>query len=151
MGRSHETYNKKELRNKLDKKRKDKEQKRAMKKSEGKKSSFEDMIAYVNEFGVITSAPPDPAKKTVVTAESIELRIIKNSPENTPDVLRKGVVTFFNESRGYGFISDMESHQRVFVHANSLLEPIVENNVVNYKIVNGPKGPSAIKVKLFKE
>jgi cold shock CspA family protein len=151
MGRSHETYNKKELRTKLEKKRKEKEQKRAKKKGEGKKSSFEDMIAYVNEFGVISSTPPDPAKKTVVTAESIELRIIKNSPENTPDILRKGVVTFFDESRGFGFISDMESNQRVFVHVNSLLEPIAENNVVVYKIVSGPKGPSAIKVKLYKE
>ena len=151
MGRSHETYSKKELRSKLEKKRKDKEQKRAKKKGEGKKNSFEDMIAYVNEFGMITSTPPDPAKKTVVAAESIELRIIKNSPENSPDLVRKGVVTFLNESRGYGFISDMESNQRVFVHVNSLLEPIAENNVVIFKIVNGPKGPSAIKVRLFKE
>lgn len=151
MGRSHETYSKKELRSKLEKKRKDKEQKRAKKKGEEKKSSFEDMIAYVNEFGVITSTPPDPAKKTAVAAESIELKIIKNSPENSPDLVRKGVVTFYNESRGYGFISNMESNQRVFVHANSLLEPIAENNVVIFKIVNGPKGPSAIKVKLFKE
>ena len=151
MGRSHETYSKKEVRTRLEKKRKDKEQKRAKKKGEGKKSSFEDMIAYVNEFGMITSTPPDPAKKTVVAAESIELKIIKNSPENSPDFVRKGVVTFFDESRGFGFISDMESSQRVFVHANSLLEPIAENNVVSFQIINGPKGPSAIKVKLFKE
>lgn len=151
MGRSHETYNKKELRNRLEKKRKDKEQKRTKKKGEGKKSSFEDMIAYVNEFGVITSTPPDPDKKSVVSAESIELRIIKNSPESSPDFMRKGVVIFFNESKGYGFIRDMASNQRVFVHANSILEPITENNVVSFNIINGPKGPSAVKVKLFIE
>jgi cold shock CspA family protein len=151
MGRSQETFGKKEVRNKKEKKRKEKLQKRAMKKSEGKKSNFDDMIAYVNEFGMITSVPPDPDKKTFVDAESIELKINKNSPENAPDILRKGVVTFFNESKGFGFIRDLESNQRVFVHANNLLEPVIENNLVVFEIAKGPKGLSAMKVKLFKQ
>jgi len=151
MGRSQETFSKKEVRDKNEKKRKEKEQKRTKKKSEGKKSSFEDMIAYVDEFGMITSTPPDPNKKTVITAESIELKITKNTPENYPDFIRKGVITFFNESKGYGFIRDLESNQSIFVHANNLLEPVKENNIVIYEIGKGPKGPSAMKVKLFKE
>ncbi|MCJ7446280.1 MAG: cold shock domain-containing protein [Bacteroidales bacterium] len=151
MGRSQETFSKKEVRNKKEKKRKEKEQKRAKKKSEGKKRSFDDMIAYVDEFGMITATPPDPDKKTVILAESIELKITKNNPETAPDFVRKGVVTFFNESKGYGFIRDLESHQSVFVHANNLLEPVKENNVVIFEIGKGPKGPSAMKVKLFKE
>jgi cold shock CspA family protein len=151
MGRSQETFGKKEVRSKKEKKRKEKEQKRAKKKSEGNKSSFDDMIAYVDEFGMITSTPPDPDKKTVVDAESIELKITKNNPENTPDFVRKGVVTFFNESKGYGFIRDMESRQSVFVHANNLLEPVKENNIVIFELGKGPKGPTAMKVKLFKE
>ena len=151
MGRSQETFNKKEVRNRKEKKRKEKEQKRAKKKSEGKKSSFDDMIAYVDEFGKITSTPPDPDKKTVVDAESIELKITRNNPENAPDFVRKGVVTFFNESKGYGFIRDLESQQSIFVHANNLLDPIKENNVVTFEIGKGPKGPSAMKFKLFKE
>jgi cold shock CspA family protein len=151
MGRSQETSNKKEVRNKKEKKRKEKAQKRAMKKSEGKKSSFDDMIAYVDEFGMISSTPPDPAKKTIVVAENIELTITKNKPEATPDFVRKGVVTFFNESKGFGFIRDLKSNQSVFVHANNLLEPVIENNIVVFEIGKGPKGPSAMKVKLFKE
>jgi cold shock CspA family protein len=151
MGRSQETFNKKEVRIKKEKKRKEKAEKRAKKKSEGGKSSFDDMIAYVDEFGMITSTPPDPDKKTVVDANSIELKITKNNPENAPDFVRKGVVTFFNDSKGYGFIRDLESHQSVFVHANSLLEPIKENNIVIFEIGKGPKGPTAMKVKLFRE
>jgi cold shock CspA family protein len=151
MGRSQETFSKKEVRNKKEKKRKEKEEKRAKKKSEGKKSSFDDMIAYVDEYGMITSTPPDPDKKTVVIAENIELKITKNNPENAPDFVRKGVITFFNESKGYGFIRDLESHQSVFVHANNLLEPVMENNIVIFEMGKGPKGPSAMKVKLFKE
>jgi cold shock CspA family protein len=151
MGRSQETFSKKEVRSKKEKKRKEKEQKRAKKKSEGKKSSFDDMIAYVDEFGKISATPPDPDKKTVVIAENIELKITKNKPDAAPDFIRKGVVTFFNESKGYGFIRDLESHQSVFFHANNLLEPVKENNVVIFEIGKGPKGLSALKVKIFKE
>jgi cold shock CspA family protein len=151
MGRSQETFGKKEVRIRKEKKRKEKEEKRALKKNEVKKSGFDDMIAYVDEFGMISSTPPDPDKKTVIDAESIELKITKNKPEAAPDFLRKGIVTFFNDSKGFGFIRDLESRQSVFVHANNLLEPIRENNVVTFEIGKGPKGPSAMKVKLFKE
>ena len=151
MGRAQESFSKKEVRSKKEKKRKEKEQKRAKKKSEGKKNSFEDMIAYVDEFGVITATPPDPDKKTVVIAENIELLITKNNPGNAADFVRKGVVTFFNESKGYGFIRDLDSRVSIFVHANNLLEPVKENNVVSFEMGKGPKGPTAMKVKLFKE
>lgn len=151
MGRSQETFGKKEVRTKRDKKRKEKEKKRAQKKSEGKKSNFDDMIAYVDEFGVITSTPPDPANKTVVDPESIELGAVKNKPDAEPDFVRKGVVTFFNESKGFGFIRDLKSNQRVFVHVNNLLEPVKENNIVIFEEGKGPKGTTAMKVKLFRE
>jgi cold shock CspA family protein len=151
MSRSQETFNKKEVKNKKDKKRKEKAQKRELKKNEGKKSSFDDMIAYVDEFGKLSSTPPDPDKKTVVLAEDIELKITKNNPDATPDYVHKGVVIFFDESKGFGFINDLKSNTRVFVHANNLLEPIKENNVVVFEEGRGPKGISAMKVKLFKE
>ncbi len=63
MGRSQESFNKKEVKSKKDKKRKEKEKKRLLKKESGK-NSFDDMIAYVDEFGVISSTPPDPNKKS---------------------------------------------------------------------------------------
>jgi len=151
MGRSQETYNKKEVRNKKEKKRKEKEARRAKKKSVGKKSGLDDMIAYVDEFGKISSTPPDPDKKTEVDVESIELKITNNNPQTGPDYLRRGTVTFFNDSKGYGFIRDKDSNQSVFVHAENLLEPIKENNIVSFEIGKGPKGPTALKVKLIRE
>jgi cold shock CspA family protein len=45
----------------------------------------------------------------------------------------------------------METRQSVFVHANNLLEVVRENNIVTFEIGKGPKGPTALKVKLFKE
>jgi cold shock CspA family protein len=151
MGRSQETFNKKEVKNKKEKKRKDKEKKRLIRKETGKKSSFDDMIAYVDEYGKISSTPPDPSKKIHVEAEAIELGATKSDPLQKNDFIRKGVVTFFNDSKGFGFIRDMESKQSVFVHANNLEEQIKENNIVIFEIGKGPKGPTALKVKLFKD
>jgi cold shock CspA family protein len=150
MGRSQETFGKKEVRNRKEKKRKEKEKKKLIRKSEGK-SNFNDMIAYVDEFGMISSTPPDPDKKTIIVAENIELSNTKNKPDAAADFMRKGVVTFYNDSKGFGFIRDLASNQRVFVHANNLLEPIKENNIVVFEAGKGPKGISALKVKPLKE
>jgi cold shock CspA family protein len=149
MGRSQETSNKKEVKNKKDKKRKDKAKKKLIKKEAGK-SSFDDMIAYVDEYGRISATPPDPAKKIVVEAKAIELSATKSDSEQKHDYIRKGVVTFFNDSKGFGFIRDMETKQDVFVHANNLLEIVKENNIVTFEIGKGPKGTTALKVKVFK-
>jgi cold shock CspA family protein len=100
---------------------------------------------------MISSTPPDPDKKTIIVAENIELSNTKNKPDAAADFMRKGVVTFYNDSKGFGFIRDLASNQRVFVHANNLLEPIKENNIVVFESGKGPKGISAMKVKPLKE
>jgi cold shock CspA family protein len=151
MGRSQETAGKKGVRTKNEKKRKEKAQKRALKKVEGKKNSFDDMIAYVDEFGRISSTPPDPDKKTEIVAENIELTMTRNKQDNPLDLVKKGVVTFFDDSKGFGFIRELESNQSVFVHVNSLSERISENNLVTFEVVKGVKGPAAINVKIVRD
>jgi len=151
MGRSQETFNKKEVKNKKDKKRKDKEKKRLERKDNDKPSSLDDMIAYVDENGMITSTPPDPnKKKAVINSEDIEISIRKQ--ENIPyDPIRKGTVTFFNDSKGYGFIRDSESQESIFVHVNNVLDGIKEGNLVTFEVEKGLKGFTAVQVKLFKD
>ncbi len=151
MGRSQETFNKKEVKNKKDKKRKDKEKKRLDRKDNEKPSSLDDMIAYVDENGMITSTPPDPnKKKAIINSEDIEISIRKQ--ENIPyDPVRKGTVTFFNDSKGYGFIRDSESQESIFVHVNNVLDGIKEGNLVTFEVEKGLKGFTAVQVKLFKE
>ena len=150
MGRSQESFNKKEVRNKKEKKRKEKELKRLARKDNEKSSGLDDMIAYVDENGVITSTPPDPNEKTVINLEDIEISIPKSDPNDKPDPIRKGFVTFFNDSKGFGFIKDAETQESVFVHVNNLLEEIKEGNVVSFEVEMGHKGPTAIRVKQFK-
>ncbi len=150
MGRSQETFNKKEVRNKKEKKRKDKEAKRLARKENEKSGDLEDMIAYLDENGNITDTPPDPTKKKkVISADSIEISIPKREEEDF-DPIRKGVVTFFNDSKGYGFIKDSETQESVFVHVNNVLEEIKDNNMVSFEVEMGPKGPTAVQVKLVK-
>ena len=62
MGKSQETWNKKENEKKKEKKKKEKEARREERKANAKEgNSFE--IAYVDEFGNFSSTPPDPTKK----------------------------------------------------------------------------------------
>ncbi|MCB2208784.1 MAG: cold shock domain-containing protein [Bacteroidetes bacterium] len=64
--------------------------------------------------------------------------------------MRKGTVSFFNDSKGFGFIRDSETKESVFVHANNLLEEIKEGNLVSFEVEMGHKGPTAVKVKLIR-
>jgi cold shock CspA family protein len=150
MGRSQETYNKKEVRNKKEKRRKEKEKKRLAKKEEGKRSGLDDMIAYVDENGNITSTPPDPDKKEDVELEDIEVSIPKRDSSEDLNTERTGTVTFFNESKGFGFIKDSETKEDVFFHVNNILEEVKEGNKVSFEKVKGPKGATAMLVKPIK-
>ncbi|MES2647900.1 MAG: cold shock domain-containing protein [Bacteroidota bacterium] len=151
MAKSQETWNKKEREKKKQKSKQDKQEKKLERKqnagSEGK--SLDDMMAYIDENGNISSTPPDPTKKRkVINAEDIEVGVPKQRPVDPADLIRKGTVSFFNESKGYGFIQDLQSQERVFVHVNGLTEAIKENNKVTFEVEMGPKGPSAVNVKL---
>lgn len=146
MGRSQESFHKKEVRKNKEKKRKDKEKKRLAKKDEGKSGSLDDLIAYVDEHGMITDTPPDPQEKEETKLEDIEISVPKQADKEDYDPVRTGVITFFNDSKGYGFIRDLESQQSVFVHINNVAGEIAEGNKVSFEVEMGPKGPAAINV-----
>ncbi len=149
MGRSKETFNKKEVQKKKEKRRQDKEKKRLAKKESEKKGGLDDMIAYVDEFGRFTSTPPEH-KKQEIKAEEIEIGIPKKSDDDEEDKIRKGTVSFFNDSKGYGFIKDAENGQSVFVHINNTLEDIKEGNLVSFEVEKGKQGPAATNVKVVR-
>lgn len=149
MGRSQETFGKKEREKKKAKKRKEKEEARLARKESGR-SSFDDMIAYVDENGMIVDTPPDPTeKREEIKAEDIELGIPKKEAADV-DTVRTGVVSFFNHDKGYGFIKDMDTQESIFVHINNVTEEINEGNKVNFEVQPGMKGPEAAKVKVVR-
>ena len=144
-----ETWNKKEREKKKRQERKDKEAKRQERKENAKQGkSFDDMIAYLDENGNLTSTQPDPKKRIKVRLEDIESGVPKQVPINPEDLIRTGIVTFFNESKGYGFIKDLKTQESLFVHVNSLKEEIKERDKVDFEVQMGPKGANAVNVKL---
>jgi cold shock CspA family protein len=147
MGRSQETFGKKEVRNKKEKKRKEKLEKREKKKTEGK-SSFNDMIAYVDEFGMIRSTPQDPDRIVVFDKENKGFIAPKKVEDKIKETERKGVVIFLNEAKGFGFIRDNESGQKYFFHVSGLLEPVKQNSNVTFEKSKSPRGISAIKISI---
>ena len=76
MGRSQESFNKKEVRKRKEKKRKDKVKKKLERKDTGR-SGLDSMIAYVDENGMITDTAPDLTKKSKTDASQIEVSIPK--------------------------------------------------------------------------
>ena len=146
MANSQQTFNKKEKEKKRLKKRKEKQQKREERKASAKGSGLENMMAYVDENGNITDTPLDPTKKKKIDAKSIVIGVPKREKEETI-LIRKGRVEFFNDSKGYGFIKELETQEKYFVHANGLMEEIKENDMVTFELERGMKGLNAICVK----
>lgn len=150
MSKSQNTFNKKELEDKKQKKKQEKQQKKEERKANAdKRKSMDDMIAYVDEYGNITSVPPDPTKRSKVNAEDIQVGISRKGNNDVVEEGRRGTVTFFNTSKGYGFIKDSKTQESIFVHINGLLNPIKENDKVTFETEMGQKGPMAVRVKLI--
>ena len=147
MGRSQETFSKKEKEKARQKKKQDKEQKKEDRKANANKGQTLDMmLAYVDENGNLTTTPPDPRKRKTVDAETI---IIDVKPQETGEdnSERKGVVSSYIETKGYGFIKDSQYQQAIFFHKNGLIDPVRQYDKVSFKIEMTPKGPSAIDVR----
>ena len=145
MAKSQQAFNKSEREKQKVKKKKDKEAKKEERRSNS--DGNDSMIAYVDQYGNITSTPPDISKKEKVTAADIELGVPKreNAPSN--DAERKGLVTFFNESKGFGFIKDLTSQESFFTHINSHIDSIKEGDKVTFTLEKGQKGLNAVGVK----
>lgn len=105
------------------------------------------MIAYVDEKGNITSTPPDPEEKEEIKAEDIEIGSSNRNTADDLDPVRTGKVTYFNDSRGYGFIEDSETKESAFIHINNLQIDIREGDKVTFEFEKGPKGLQAVNVK----
>lgn len=147
MSKSQATFAKKEKEKKRLQKRNEKKEKMEQRKAEAKKGkSLEEMMAYIDENGNISNKPPDLSNIVEIRIEDIPvsgLKAIRPEVSNT----RKGKISYFNEEKAYGFINDLKSQQRVFVHKNSMLEPLGENDEVVFEIEKGPRGMNAINVR----
>ncbi|OZI06820.1 cold-shock protein [Siphonobacter sp. BAB-5385] len=62
--------------------------------------------------------------------------------------MQEGIVKFFNQTKGFGFITPTEGGQDVFVHISGLTDDIRENDKVVFEVENGKRGLNAVNVRV---
>ncbi|SDW92504.1 cold-shock DNA-binding protein family [Lutibacter oricola] len=150
MAKSQQTFNKIEKEKKRLKKREEKQKKKLARRAEAAEAKEKGEVsefAYVDHLGNLTDTPPDPSLKVEIDAESIEIGIPKKEDMEPEDPVKKGKVSFFDTSKGFGFIIDTDSNEKYFTHVSGLIDQIAENDKVSFELERGLKGMNAVKVK----
>lgn len=139
------TVDKRENEKKRLARRAEKQKRKEEKKLSPKANSLDDMIAYVDENGMVTSTPPtENIKKEEIKQEEIVISTPKKEKE-IPTVM-KGRVEFFNTSKGFGFIKDLSGTEKYFFHVNNVMADISENDIVTFDLERGVKGMNAVNI-----
>ena len=60
-----------------------------------------------------------------------------------------GSVKWFNDAKGFGFINELDSKNKYFVHVNGLKDKIKENDLVTFELEQGQKGMNAVNVRVI--
>jgi len=141
------SFNKRELEKKKEQKRKEKLQRKEERKAGGV-SSFDEMIAYVDENGMLTGTPPDPDKRQEVDLEEIAVSTPKKEEVEVEPL--KGRVEHFKSDKGFGFIKDAGSTDKYFFHISNAPATIAEGDTVTFELERGPKGMNAVRIVLVK-
>jgi len=62
--------------------------------------------------------------------------------------MKNGTVKFFNQSKGFGFISEEDSNNEYFVHVSGLVDEVRDGDTVVFEVREGKKGLNAVNVKI---
>ena len=76
------------------------------------------------------------------------IRTIPIFAPNLKKIMSLGTVKFFNQSKGFGFITPDSGDKDVFVHANNIIDNITDGDKVSFDLESTEKGPSAINVRV---
>ncbi len=63
--------------------------------------------------------------------------------------MSKGTVKFFNDAKGFGFITEAGNQKEHFVHISGLIDDIREGDEVEFELKEGKKGLNAVNVKVI--
>ena len=152
MARSQQTFSKSEKEKKKLKKREDKRKKMEARKAEKEANGTSGIpLAYVDYNGNLVDTPPNPEDKVKVKAKNIVLGVPKKEEgdEEEIDPIRKGKVSFYDNSKGFGFIIDTDDNEKYFCHVSGLIDQIQENDKVEFELEKGQRGMNAVRVKVI--
>ncbi|MBK9061231.1 MAG: cold shock domain-containing protein [Flavobacteriales bacterium] len=139
------TFEKRQKEKKRLQKKQEKQRKKEERKANPGGSSLDSMMAYVDEFGQIVDTPPDPANRVEIDASEIELGVPKREKVDV-DPMHQGKLDFFDTSKGFGFINEIGSQERYFVHISGMIDEINEGDKVRFELERGHKGMNAVRV-----
>ena len=142
------TTNKKDREKSKQQKRLEK-QKRKEQRLSGGPSSFDEMIAYVDEYGRLCDAPPEDTLDEV-NVEDIIISTPKKE-EDEADKIISGKVEFFNSSKGFGFIRDIDGANKYFFHISNAPEEIRDGDKVTFEAIQDARGTSAMNITIVKK
>lgn len=146
LARSSASFSKREKEKKRQQKQQEKQARKEERKANASGGGLDNMLAYVDENGMITDTPPDPSKRQEIAAEEIELGVPKREEiEESP--FKSGRIDFFDTSKGFGFINEDGTQERYFVHISGMIDEAGQNDKVTFEVERGPKGLNAVRVK----
>lgn len=147
------TYSKRDNEKKKQEKRVEKQKKKESRKLNDKPAGFDDMIAYVDENGRISSTPPSERNNDIVSRPNREQeRLNQNSDSDQRKngnklTELKGKVEYVNAEKGYGFIKETAQVDKYFFHVSGLLDAVQVGDAVVYDLERGKKGYSAVRIR----
>ena len=107
--------------------------------------NFEEMLAYVDENGVLHTTPPEVGEREEIDASQIEVSVPRRSePEEI--VPFEGRVEYFDAAKGYGFIRNSDNGEKYFFHITQAPAAIAEGNRVTFELERGTRGMNAVRV-----
>ncbi len=125
-------------------KRQEKQKRKEQRQGSGT-SSFEEMLAYVDENGLLHTTPQDMKPKKEIDVSTIEVSVPKQSETDEPSFL-SGCVVRFNDAKGYGFIKEDDSNEQYFFHISNAPAEIAEGDIVTFEIERGERGLNAVQI-----
>lgn len=127
--------------------RADKLKRKEERKSSGT-SSWDDMIAYVDENGQFHDTPPEKPEEEI---DASQILVSTPKKEDVPPEIFKGRVEYFANTKGYGFIKDAASTEKYFFHISEAPAEIAEGDKVTFEIERGTRGMNAVRISIEKK
>lgn len=140
-----QSFGKRENEKKKQAKRLEKQRSKEARRAGGT-SSFDEMIAWVDADGTLTTVPPEERERRKEEIKLEDIAVSTPKKEQVEEVPLRGRVEYYNESKGYGFIKDLDSTEKYFFHVTLAPEGISEGRLVTFETERTPRGMHAVSI-----
>lgn len=138
--------NKQDNEKKKQSKRLEKQKKKEDRKlNNNKGASLDEMFVYVDANGQLTSTPPELQPKLITDLSDIQISTPKKVSSGEP-AHHRGIVDRYNDSKGFGFIKDLDEPRSYFFHISAAPANIKEGRKVFFDLERGTRDLNAVNI-----